>query len=142
MWSGELALATAAYFSGAAVYVLFAEQPARLKLDTASLLKQWQPSYHRGAIMQASFAVISGALGVVAFLVTYDWRWLLGAALIMAPWPFTLFIMMPTNRILKSTEPAQANEQTRGLVVQWGRLHIVRALLGLLATVADLWAMQ
>jgi hypothetical protein len=142
MWSGELALATAACFSGAAVYVLFAEQPARLKLDTAALLKQWQPSYHRGAIMQASFAVISGALGIVTFLMTYDWRWLLGAALIMAPWPFTLFIMMPTNRILKSTDPAQASEQTRGLVVQWGRLHIVRALLGLLATAAYLWAIQ
>ena len=142
MWAGELALATAAIFAGAAVYVSVAEQPARLKLDTHALLTEWQPSYERGAIMQASLAIISGVFGVVAFVFTYDWRWLIGAALILAPWPYTMFIIMPTNRMLKSTQPAQATEQTRGLIVQWGRLHLGRSALGLLAVAAYLWALN
>ena len=142
MWTGELALATAAIFTGAAIYVNVAEQPARLKLDTQALLTQWQPSYARGAIMQASLAIVSGALGLLAFVLTYDWRWLVGAALILAPWPYTMFIIMPTNHVLKSTEPAQATEQTRDLVKQWGRLHMGRSALGLFAVAAYLWALN
>lgn len=140
--SGELALATAAIFAGAAVYVSVAEQPARLKLDTQALLTEWRPSYERGAAMQASLAIVSGLLGVIAFVFTYDWRWLVGAALILAPWPYTIFIIMPTNRVLKSTPPEQATEHTRGLVVQWGRLHWGRSALGLLAVGAYVWALN
>jgi hypothetical protein len=142
MWTGDLALATAAVFTGAAIYVNVAEQPARLTLDNQALLTEWQPSYERGAIMQASLAIISGVLGTLAFFFTYDWRWLVGAALILAPWPYTMFIIMPTNHVLKATPPAQANEQTRELVQQWGRLHMGRSALGLLATGVYLWALH
>ena len=142
MLAGHLALATAAIFAGAALYVNVAEHPARLLLDDRALLAQWQPSYQRGAIMQASLAIVSGALGCLVFLLTFDWRWLVGAALILANWPYTLFIIMPTNRQLRAIEPDQANAETRGLLLQWGRLHAVRTALGLGATAAYVWALH
>jgi hypothetical protein len=142
MWTGDLALATAALFAGAAIYVSFAEHPARLHLDTKALLTEWQPSYARGAMMQGMLAAVSGALALIAFLLTYDWRWLVGAALILAPWPYTMFIIKPTNDALNATSPAAASEQTREFLLQWGRLHVGRSVLGVLAVAADLWALN
>jgi Anthrone oxygenase len=137
----NLALVTAALFAGAAIYVNVAEQPARLALDDTALLAEWKPSYAYGKLMQASLALVSTVLGLLAAYLTGRWIWALGAALILAPWPWTLLVIMPVNKILEATPPEAANAETRALIVRWGTLHAMRSALGCAAVLVYLWAM-
>jgi hypothetical protein len=140
MLAGQLALIVAALFSGAAVYINVAEQPARLGLDDRALLTQWKPAYKRGFAMQASLAIVGFLLGLVAWWQTGHWSWLLGAAILIANWPYTLVGIMPTNQRLMTTEPASAGAESRALIKKWATLHAVRTMLGFAATLTFLWA--
>jgi hypothetical protein len=119
---GLFALTVAAIFFGAAFYVNFAEQPARLHLDDRSLLVEWKPAYKRGFIMQASLAVIGFVLGMLAWWQTAIWLWLFGALVLVA------------NNELMAIDPTSAGPHSRKLIQKWSRLHAVRTALGLAAT--------
>jgi hypothetical protein len=90
--------------------------------------------------MQAPLAIIGFLLGLVAWWQSGRWPWLLGAAILVANWPYTLLGIMPTNQRLMATETASAGPESRALIEKWGALHAGRAALGFAATLIFLWA--
>jgi hypothetical protein len=91
-------------------------------------------------MMQASLVIVGGLLGVVAFFSTFEWRWLLGAVVLLVNWPYTIFVIAPTNRRLMNTPPGAATAETRRMIGRWGIFHAGRSVLGLAATLVFLWA--
>jgi hypothetical protein len=137
-----VAVLAAALFAGAALYINVAEQPARLTLDTSSAAAQWAPSYLRATWMQAPLAVVSLVCGVAVWLMGGGTGWLIAAVLIGLVIPFTFLVIMPTNKSLLLPGGDLDSPDTRALLERWGRLHMVRTALGLVATVLYLWLLS
>lgn len=140
MLAGQLALIVAAFFTGAAFYINFAEQPARLDLKPEAFLVQWKKAYARGYTMQASLVVVGTLLGLIAWWQTDGAAWLAGALIFLVNWPYTLIAIMPVNNALKAIDPANPPPEARALLQRWAALHAVRTVLGLVATLFFLWA--
>jgi len=142
MLISQITLAFASMFAGVALYVSAVEQPARLVLDDRGLLAQWKPSYRRAAKMQGGLVVLAGGLGLLAGWQTNDWRWIVGAAVILANGPYTLLGMLPTNKLLNGIAVEHADSTSRDLIKKWGRMHAVRTALGIAALLFFLWALN
>ena len=59
---------------------------------------------------------------------------------LLANWPYTIFMIMLTNRRLMDTPPAGTTAETRLMLERWGALHAGGSALGLVATLIFLWA--
>ena len=126
----------AGLFAGAAVYVTAVEHPARVECGPVLAIKEFGPSYRRAAVMQGALAVIGLLASVVAWYRGSGVGWLVGGLLLGALVPFTLVVIMPTNRRLLDPGLDSGSSEARELLSRWGRLHAVRTVVGVAVFVA------
>lgn len=99
-------------FAGAAIYISLVEHPARLSCGTALAVREFRPSHKRGAIQQASLAIVGCASGLLAGWQRPDMAIVAAAMLFGLVVPFTLIAIAPTNHRL--LDPVtEANETAR-----------------------------
>src|SRR6266849_7147664 len=91
-------------FAGAAVYINFVEQPARLSCGVQLAVTEWRPSYKRGTLMQAPLAVIGSLSAFISWWLDRSVAWLVGGVFLLLIIPFTLVVILPTNKRLESQE--------------------------------------
>jgi uncharacterized membrane protein len=128
-----IALACSGLFAGAAAYVSFVEHPARVSVGTEAAVKEFGPSYRRGAVMQASLAGIGFLASGLAWAANRDVRLLLAGVLLGSLIPFTLLVILPTNKRLLDPSLDATSAEAVVLLRRWGRLHAVRTIVGLAA---------
>jgi hypothetical protein len=130
-----LAVLSCLLFAGAAIYINVVEHPARMSCDTKTAAMVWAPSYQRATVMQASLAILGFLAGVSAWGLGAGGLWLASALLLGSVVPFTFLGIMPTNHALLAPGRDLSSAETRMLLEKWGRLHAVRSLLSLAASV-------
>lgn len=121
----------AALFVGGALYISVVEHPARMRASPDVALAEFRQMYRRAAPWQASAAAICLLGGAVASFLTQEWVWFLGGLAVGVAIPFTLLVMMPTNRRLLGTPPPPEDEAIV-LLERWGQLHWTRSILSTL----------
>lgn len=123
------AAVAAGLFAGAAIYVSAVEHPARVSCGTELAIREFAPSYRRGAIMQASLAIAGTLAGILAGWQHGDMASVLAALLLGAVVPFTLIAILPTNKRLLDPALDRHGAEASRLLAQWGRLHAVRSVM-------------
>lgn len=136
-----LATISAGIFAGAAVYISFVAQPARLSCGVQLAVTEWRPSYKRGTLMQAPLALIGSLFALLSWWLDGGLGWLIGGLLLLIIIPFTLVVISPTNKRLESKDLDLRGDEGGVLLRRWGRLHAVRSILSSAAFVVFLLAL-
>lgn len=134
-----LATLCSTIFCGAAVYVSIAEHPARIECGTQLAATVFGPSYRRAATMQASLALLATIAAIITWFLGGTVLWLIGAVFIFLVIPFTLIVIMPTNKLLLSGDLDKNSKTTSDLLDKWGKLHAIRSALSLLSSLLFLY---
>lgn len=135
-----IAVPSCLLFTGAAIYINLVEHPARMSCPTEVAATVFGPSYKRAAPVQVSLALVATAAGALSWLVGESTIWLLGALLIFSVIPFTIIVIMPTNKQLLDPALDHSSANIRALLIKWGKLHAVRSVLSLAASIIFLVA--
>jgi hypothetical protein len=134
-----LAVLSCSLFTGASVYINLVEHPARMECGVEIATTEFAPSYRRATIMQASLAALGLLSSIAAWLAGATFWWLVAGALLGSVIPFTLFVILPTNKLLLSPTLDRRSVQTGQLLVRWGTLHAVRSVFSVLALLLFLY---
>ena len=129
----------AGLFAGAAVYISLVEHRARMEIRSEVAVAEFIPSYRRAARLQASLAIVGTIAALVAWWLSRESLWLLGALLLFAVVPITLIVIFPTNKQLQATELDRSSPQATVLLRRWGQLHAIRTVLSLAAFGIFVW---
>ncbi|HET8922189.1 MAG TPA: DUF1772 domain-containing protein [Candidatus Acidoferrum sp.] len=93
-------------------------------------MTEWRPSYKRGTLLQVPLSLIGSLSAFLAWWLHGSLAWLIGGLLLLLLIPFTLIVILPTNKQLQSQELDLQSEEAGRLLRRWGRLHAVRTLVG------------
>src|SRR5713226_3377148 len=134
-----IAVLACGLFTGAAVYISLVEHPARVECGIEIAAAEFPPSYRRASFMQATLAALGLLFSIAAWLSGATFWWVVAGALLGSVIPFTLIVILPTNKQLLNPALNKKSPEAGQLLVHWGALHSRRSVLSALALLLFLY---
>jgi hypothetical protein len=134
-----VAVLACALFAGASIYINLVEHPARIECGTELAATVFAPSYRRATITQVSLAALAFIGSIIAWRAGARIWWALAGAILIMVIPFTLIVIMPTNKKLLNPQLDRRSQTAAQLLLRWSNLHAVRSLLSGLALLIFLY---
>jgi uncharacterized membrane protein len=106
-----------------------------MECGTTVAITVFGPSYRRATVMRVILALVATISSIAAWFLGAGVSWLAGGLLIFAVVPFTLIVIMPTNKKLLDPATDRTSDAVHRLLQHWGRLHAVRSILGLASSI-------
>jgi hypothetical protein len=123
-----IAVLSCSLFTGASIYINLVEHPARMECGVEIATIEFAPSYRRATVMQATLAALGLLSSIAAWLAGATFWWLVAGVLLGSVIPFTLFVILPTNKLLLSPTMDRRSVEAERLLAGWGALHAVRSV--------------
>jgi uncharacterized membrane protein len=120
-------------FAGAALYVSLVEHPARMECGVETAIAVFGPSYRRATVLQVTLAALGLLSSLVAWLSGATFWWLVVGLMLSSVIPFTLVVILPTNRQLISPALDRRSANASRLLSRWALFHAVRTVISSLA---------
>jgi len=114
-----VAVLACSLFAGAAVYLSLVEHPARMECGIEIAATEFPPSYRRATIMQATWAAVGLISSIAAWLAGASLLWVVGGVALGSVIPFTVILILPTNKLLLSSTLDKHSGQTGKLLARW-----------------------
>ncbi|KAI9317028.1 hypothetical protein BX666DRAFT_135397 [Dichotomocladium elegans] len=139
-------------YAGLALTVTFVGTP--MLRATGYPIAGWASLYGRGAKMAVSSVVVATSAYLSLFYYTSEKRFLVSGILAFFSAPWTILVMVPTNRRLQAINAARANPNTnqtkagdsdmqrdevKPLIEKWDKLNTVRTVTGTVSFLLTVW---
>jgi hypothetical protein len=125
-----IATLLAGLWAGCSVYIAVAEHPSALKVGVGFATDYFRVMSRRTAPLMMILAGLSGAAALYIWFTAGGAGWLLGAVLMIGMFPFTGLLIVPTNLKLLKVDCEQSPDEALALHRNWGRMHLLRTLIG------------
>jgi anthrone oxygenase-like protein len=117
-----VAVLACSLFTGASIYISLVEHPARMACGVELAATEFPPSYRRATIVQVTSAALGLLSSMVAWFAGATFWWVVAGALLGSVMPFTLIVILPTNKRLLSPDTGSALSTDRAATHTLGRV--------------------